>query len=205
MTATTLDNLTHSTDAVEHHAEVDHKALFGFWIFVLSDFIVFASLFATYAVLHNNTFGDIGIHQVAALPQILTQSLVFITSSFAYGLAILAMKRKQANKLSLWLGVSFLLGLIFLSMEYQQFSYLLTHGHSWKTSAFLSSYFTLLGLQFIHVAVGLLWMLILMIQFSKKGLIPAMQTRFACLGIFWDFLVIVWFFILAIVYLMGAV
>ncbi len=197
-----------STDALDHeheHHDVASKVIFGFWVYILSDFIVFATLFATYAVLHNNTYGGIGIKGVATLPFVLVQTLVFLTSVFAYGKAHAALKRQAISNVMLWMTTTFLLGGIFLWMGLHQCAYLLNSGHSWHDSAFLSSYFTLIGLQGAHVIAGLLWIVILMLQLPKQGVSETMKIRFTCLGIFWNFLSIIWLFIFAIVYLMGAI
>jgi cytochrome o ubiquinol oxidase subunit 3 len=198
-----------STQALEnthhHHPDPASKVIFGFWIYILTDFILFATLFATYAVLSHNAFGGMGHVQAEALPHALRQSIIFLASSFTYGLAIIALKDGAKKQLYLWLVVTFLLGLGFVASEYREFAALIQAGHTWQSNGFFSAFFSLVGIHGIHVTVGLLWMLVLMVQLAVKGITPTMKTRFSCLGLFWDFLNIVWIFIFTIVYLMGAI
>lgn len=188
-----------------HHHDTESKVIFGFWIFVLSDAILFATLFAAYVVLQNNIFGGINITQVATLPFVLTQTLLLLTSSFTYGMGMVSLRKNCKNKMMPWLLITLVLGLIFVGMEFNQFANLINNGYSWKNSAFLSAYFSLVGLQGLHVATALLWLVILMIQLTKQNVTITMKTRFSCFGLFWDFLNIVWVFIFTIVYLMGAI
>ncbi len=172
------------TDTVHHHEDDGSKVIFGFWIFILTSFISFATLFATYAVLHNNTYGGISAKDVVRLPYALLQSLIFLSSSFTLGLAIISFKKELHCKTMFWLGVSFVIGLIFVGLEFNEFARLIHTGSSWQTSAFLSSFFTLVGFHTVNVIVGLLWMIVLMVQFSAKGITSTMRTRFSCLGLF---------------------
>lgn len=196
---------THAVSNESHYEDSNSKVIFGFWIFILTDFILFAALFAAYAVLHNNTYGGLGIKDIVDLPYSLLQSLIFVSSSLSYGLGIVALKKGDQRTLMFWLGVTFLLGLTFVCLEFNEFAKLVQNGHSWQSSAFFSSFFTLVGLQGIHVTVGLLWIVIVMIQLYMQRITPMMRTRLACLGLFWDFLNIIWIFIFSIVYLMGAI
>ncbi|MFN7097389.1 MAG: cytochrome c oxidase subunit 3 [Gammaproteobacteria bacterium] len=197
--------MSHALSNESHYEDSNSKVIFGFWIFILTDFILFAALFATYSVLHNNTYGGVGIKDIVDLPYSLVQSLIFVTSSLSYGLGIVAMKKNEQKSLLFWLGVTFILGLAFVSLEFNEFAKLVHAGHTWQSSAFLSSFFTLVGLQGIHVTIGLLWIVIVMIQLTMQHINPTMRTRLACLGLFWDFLNIIWIFIFSIVYLMGAI
>lgn len=197
--------MTTDTLAHHHHHDSESKVIFGFWIFILTDFIVFATLFATYAVLHNNTYGGAGIKDILDLPYVLGQSLIFLTSSLSYGLAVVALKKGELQRVMQWLALTFILGLLFVGLEYTEFARIIQNGHSWQSSAFFSSFFTLVGLHGVHVVIGLLWMVIVMIQLTMQKITPTMKTRLACLGLFWDFLNIIWIFIFSIVYLMGAI
>ncbi len=200
----TAQTLNHGHNGA--HQGVNPKVVFGFWVFILTDFILFAALFATYSVLHNNTFGAMGIKEITRLSYVMIQSLIFLTSSFTCGMAIVALRNEQRSKVMAWLFVTFLLGLSFVGLEYKEFTGLIHAGATWHTSAFLSSFFTLVGLHACHVVVGLLWILILMLQLTMQGTTSTMmKTRLACLGLFWDFLNIIWVFIFSIVYLMGAI
>lgn len=200
MTRSVLDDHAH------HHEDAPNdKVIYGFWVYIMTDCILFASLFATYAVLHNNTYGSIGITQVARLPYVFGQTLFLLTSGFTYALALLGLHQHNVKQLRFGLLVTFLLGCGFLGLEFHEFAHLVQNGYSWQTSAFLSAFFTLVGIHGIHVLVGLAWIIILMIQLSMKGINGMMKTRFACLGLFWDFLNIMWILIFTIVYLMGAI
>lgn len=188
----------------DHHTEeVDSKVVFGFWIYLMSDCILFAAIFATYAVLHNNTFGGPGGKELFNMPYVLVETFILLTSSFTYGLAMLAMHKNRKNQLVAWLIVTFLLGVSFIGMEFNEFHHLISEGNSWTRSGFLSGFFTLVGTHGLHVTCGLIWMLILIIQVLTKGINPKTMTKLTCLSLFWHFLDLVWIFVFTIVYLMG--
>ena len=182
----------------------DTKVIFGFWVYIMTDCVLFASLFATYAVLHNNTNGGLSGRDLFSLPYILTETMLLLTSSFTCGLAMLAMHRAQVRKLVTWLGVTFILGASFLGMELKEFHSLAVEGNSWHRSGFLSSYFTLVGTHGLHITIGLLWMVIVVWQLRRRGLTCGAIRRLTLLSMFWHFLDIVWIFIFTIVYLLGA-
>jgi len=182
----------------------DSKTVFGFWLYLMTDCIVFASLFATYAVLHNNNFGGPNARELFNMPFVLTETLILLTSSFTCGLAIIAARRQQQSQAMMWFFVTFLLGLAFLSMELTEFHHMVIEGNSWRRSGFLSSYFTLVGTHGLHIAVGLLWMATMMLKVAKTGLTNANLRRLTLLSLFWHFLDLIWIFIFTIVYLMGA-
>lgn len=182
----------------------DTRVIFGFWVYIMTDCVLFASLFATYAVLHNNTNDGPTGSVLFSLPYVLTETMLLLTSSFTCGLAMLAMKRERLQQLVAWLGITFILGASFLGMELKEFHKLALDGNSWHRSGFLSSYFTLVGTHGLHITVGLLWMLVLVWQLNKRGLTRGNNRRLTLLSMFWHFLDIVWIFIFSIVYLMGA-
>ncbi|MDB5178617.1 MAG: cytochrome o ubiquinol oxidase subunit [Patescibacteria group bacterium] len=171
----------------------------------MTDCVLFASLFATYAVLHNNTFGGPGAHELFSMPFVLAETLILLTSSFTAGLAILATHQGKRNQVLTWLSLTFLLGVAFLTMEITEFSHLAAEGNSWQRSGFLSAFFTLVGTHGLHIATGLLWMTVLMIQVLRRGLGTATVRRLTLLSLFWHFLDVIWIFIFTIVYLMGAI
>ena len=144
--------------------QADSKTLFGFWVYLMTDCILFATLFATFAVLRNNTYGGPSGQELFELPFVLTETLILLTSSFTCGLAILAAHRQNRRHVLAWLGVTFLLGVAFLTLEIGEFSKLVGEGHSWRTSGFLSAFFTLVGTHGGHITAGLLWMGVLMQQ-----------------------------------------
>lgn len=196
--------MTHEI-AHEHHHDTDGMDIFGFWIYILSDCILFGMIFAAYAVLHANVYGGPSLKSFIDLPYVLGETLLLLGSSFTYGMGILAMYRNRLKPLLFWLALTFLLGLGFVGMEVNEFAHLVAEGHGWTTSAGMSSFFTLVGTHGLHVSFGLLWMLVMMVQLCVFKLTPAMQRRLTYLGLFWAFLDVVWIFVFTIVYLMGAV
>jgi len=184
--------------------DTDGKSIFGFWVYLMTDCVLFASLFATYAVLHNNTFGGPSGSQLFSLPFVLTETLILLTSSFTCGLGVLSAYNGQKNKVVAWFSVTFLLGASFLAMELTEFSHLVHDGNSWTRSGFLSAFFTLVGTHGLHITIGLLWMAVLMLQVLRKGLGRATVKRLTLFSLFWHFLDLIWIFIFTIVYLLGA-
>ncbi len=189
---------------VSEHEKAEDKSLFGFWIYLMTDLIMFAVFFATYAVLHGNTFGGPSAKELFSLPFALTETIILLTSSFTCGLGILFARDNDKQKTLLFFFLTFLLGIAFLGMELVEFSSLLHEGHGFGESAFLSSFFTLVGAHGLHIASGLIWLGILLVFVVKRGLTPSMLRKLTLLSIFWHFLDLVWIFIFTIVYLMGA-
>lgn len=187
------------------HREEDDKTLFGFWMYIMTDCVLFASLFATFAVLHKNTFGGPGGQELFSLPFVLVETLILLTSSFTCGLGILAAHRLNRSQVLLWFGVTFMLGVAFLGLELHEFSNLVNEGNSWRRSGFLSGFFTLVGTHGLHITSGLLWISVLMLQVLKTGLGRSVIRRLTLFSLFWHFLDIVWIFIFSIVYLMGVI
>jgi len=191
------------TSSEAHLEETYSKTIFGFWAYLMTDCVLFGTLFATYIVLHNNTYGGPGSNELFSLPFVLTETLILLTSSFTCTLSKLAGLRNEKNKVIGWFAVTFLLGIAFISMELNEFSHFVHDANSWQRSAFLSSFFTLVGTHGLHISIGLLWMIILLIPVYRQGLTPVSHKRLTCLRMFWHFLDIVWIFIFTIVYLMG--
>lgn len=187
------------------HAAADmDKSVFGFWVYIMTDCVLFATLFATYAVLHNNTAGGPDAKELFSMPFVLVETLLLLTSSLTAGLVLLAVHNKQKSQAIGWMIVTFLLGAAFLGMELHEFTNLVNEGHSWRSSAFLSSFFTLVGTHGLHIFTGLLWMSVLGIQLVRKGFTHGTIKRLTLFSLFWHFLDIVWIFIFTIVYLLGA-
>ena len=180
------------------------KSIFGFWLYLMTDCVLFASLFAVFAVLRGNTFGGEPGKDLFNLPYILSETLILLTSSFTCGLGMLAMRRADKRQVFLWFGLTMLLGLTFLGLELNEFHHLVLDGNSWRRSGFLSSYFTLVGTHGLHITIGLLWMIVLMAQIARRGFSEGNVRRLTMLSLFWHFLDVVWIFIFTIVYLMGA-
>lgn len=187
----------------EHHS-LD-KTVFGFWVYLMTDLIMFAVLFAAYAVLRNNTFGGISIHQVFNPPFVLAETLILLTSSFTCGIATMYAAEKNKQKTLLFLLSTLLLGVLFLGMELFEFSRLILEGNGPQKSAFLSSFFTLIGTHGMHIFAGSIWLGILMLYITKRGLTDSNLGKIKLISLFWHFLDIVWIFIFTIVYLMGAI
>jgi cytochrome o ubiquinol oxidase subunit 3 len=177
----------------------------GFWIYLMTDCILFASLFATYAVLRNGTFGGPSGKDIFDMPFVLAETLILLTSSFVCGLTLLAARKASKKLIVLGLGVTFLLGAAFLTLELNEFTHLVADGHSWQASAFLSAFFTLVGTHGAHITVGLLWILVMMWQIARRGLTKGNTHRLVLFSLFWHFLDVIWIFIFTIVYLIGVV
>ncbi len=186
----------------EHEAA--EKTVFGFWVYLMTDCVLFAGLFAVFSVLRHNTYGGPNGHQLFDLPYTLGETFALLTSSFTCGLAMLAAQRRSKRAVLFWLGVTFLLGLTFLGMELNEFHGLIRAGDSWRRSGFLSSFFVLVGTHGLHITFGLLWMAVLGVYTWKKGLTDSIRKRLTLLSLFWHFLDVIWIFIFTIVYLYGS-
>lgn len=185
--------------------ERDDITILGFWIYLMTDCVVFACLFAAYAVLHTNTFGGPSAKDLFDLPFVLNETLILLTSSFTAGLVMLSAQQKSRAHVLGWLAVTLLLGFAFLGLEMSEFSRFITSGASWHRSAFLSSFFVLVGTHGLHVLLGSIWMLVLMAQVAKKGLSGSTMRRLTCWSLFWHFLDIIWVCIFTLVYVMGII
>ena len=181
----------------------DERTLFGFWTYIMTDCVLFASLFAVYAVLHDNTFGGEPGNQLFELHGVLAETLLLLTSSFTVGLSMLAARAKNQRLTILWLCVTFLLGAGFLALELSEFHHLVVTGNSWRRSGFLSSFFTLVGTHGLHITIGLAWMAAMIMKVWRKGFNRSTIRRLTMLSLFWHFLDVVWIFIFTVVYLMG--
>jgi cytochrome o ubiquinol oxidase subunit III len=201
----TTDALTiraaHSRE-VGHPDAVEMETL-GFWLYLMSDLILFATLFATFAVLGRAYAGGPTGKELFELPYVLVETLLLLFSSVTYGLVMPAVYNGKKKSVLIGLAVTFLLGLGFVAMEINEFHGLIAAGHGPDVSAFLSSYFTLVGTHGAHVTFGLICMAVMMAQVAVKGLTTSVQSRLMRLSMFWHFLDIVWIGIFSIVYLMG--
>jgi cytochrome o ubiquinol oxidase subunit III len=181
------------------------KTILGFWLYLMSDCVLFATLFTTYAVLHNNTNEGASSYQLFNLPYVLNETLILLISSFTCGLGLLAASRGQKIWTMTLFSLTFLLGLLFLGLELNEFNELIQSGNSWQVSAFLSSYFTLVGTHGLHITVGLLWIAVLMVQICFQGLNQVKLKKIMCLSLFWHFLDVIWIFIFTLIYLTGVI
>jgi len=189
-------------DSGDHHPP--SSTLLGFWLYLMSDCLLFAVLFATHAVLgHRYAAGPSGA-DLFELPVVATNTALLLLSSITYGFVMVAMQRGHTRGVLAWLAITGLLGLGFLSLELTEFAHLILEGAGPQRSAFLSSFFTLVGTHGLHVAVGTVWLVTLMVQVGRLGLIPENKRRLLCLSMFWHFLDVVWIGVFTFVYLMGA-
>jgi cytochrome o ubiquinol oxidase subunit III len=187
---------------VEHHDTASMQAL-GFWVYLMSDLIIFGTLFATFVVLGRSYAGGPTGKELFDLPFVLVETMLLLFSSITYGLIMPAVYNGRKKGVLIGLAVTFLLGFGFVLMEIHEFHGLIAEGHGPDRSAFLSSYFTLVGTHGAHVTFGLIWMAVMICQVAVKGLTSPVQSRLMRLGMFWHFLDIVWIGIFSVVYLMG--
>jgi len=185
----------------EHHPE--NGTLLGFWIYLMSDCLIFACLFATYAVLGRNYAGGPSGAQVFELPVVALNTSLLLLSSITYGFAMLEMQKKQVRNTMLWLAVTGILGACFIGFELSEFAHLIAEGNGPQRSGFLTSFFSLVGTHGLHVTFGIVWLITLMFQLGKHGVTPENKRRLMCLSMFWHFLDVVWIGVFTFVYLMG--
>jgi cytochrome o ubiquinol oxidase subunit III len=176
---------------------------YGFWLFVLSDMVLFSALFATYASLVHATDGGPTTNQLFDRTLVAIETIALLVSSFVCGLAMIAAKRKNMMWTQAWLVVTGLLGLVFLSIELHEFATMIAEGAPPQRSAFLSAFFTLVGCHGAHVTAGLMWIGTMMAQIWAKGFRQDIMRRLLCLSVFWHALDIIWVAIFTIVYLIG--
>ena len=186
----------------EHHPE--NGTLLGFWLYLMSDCLVFAALFAVYGVLGRNYAAGPNGAELFNLPLVAVNTSLLLLSSITYGFAMLEMQRRRLGSVMLWLAITGLLGAGFIGLELYEFNHLIHEGAGPQRSAFLSSFFALVGTHGLHVTFGIVWLITLMFQLGRHGLIAANQRRLMCLSMFWHFLDVVWIGVFTFVYLMGA-
>ena len=177
---------------------------YGFWIFLLSDIIMFSALFAAYAVLSGQTAGGPGARELFDLHHVAIETLCLLFSSYTCGLGTLAREPRRLRGFYLCFALTFVLGASFLGLEISEFAGLVARGAGPSRSAFLSAFFSLVGLHGVHVSAGLLWMTFMVAQTAAKGPRPFVRRRLLCFSLFWHALDIIWVGLLTLVYLMGA-
>ena len=202
--ATTLNHdVAHGHDDHAHHDD-GSKTTFGFWIYLMSDCLIFSVLFATFAVLSKATAGGPDGKELFDLSFVLVETMLLLISSFTFGVAMLNMQAGKVAKVQAWLAITFLFGVGFVAMEVWEFHHLITEGYGPGRSAFLSAFFVLIGTHGLHVTFGLIWILIMMHMISRQGLDPFNTRRLQCLSLFWHFLDIIWICVFTFIYLFGA-
>ena len=189
----------------EHHHEPGSSTMLGFWIYLMSDCLIFAVLFATHGVLGRNYAAGPSPADLFDLSIVAFNTAMLLFSSITYGFAMLQMERGAKQETLFWLGITGLFGLAFLGIELYEFYHMIHEGATPQRSAFLSAFFTLVGTHGLHVTFGIIWLVTLMVQVSKHGLIHENRRRLMCLSMFWHFLDVVWIGVFSVVYLMGVV
>lgn len=193
----------HDHDHDHGHAELEQLKVLGFWIFVVTDCILFGTLFATYAVMSHSFAGGPTPKELFELPGIVASTFILLTSSFTSGLAVLAMNKKKVNEMIGWLVVTGLLGLAFVGLEIHEFSNLAHEGATIGTSGYWSAFFTLVGTHGLHVSIGLFWLTALITQLKRRGITVVTHRKITNFSLYWHFLDVVWIFLFTVVYLMG--
>jgi len=207
MTITTIDRLP--AELARGHggggpAPVRTVVAYGFWIFILSDIVMFSALFAAYAVLSGNTAGGPDGRELFNLRNVFIETACLLFSSYTCGLGMLSAERREPGRFLLFAVFTFALGAAFLFIEMSEFAGMVRAGAGPSRSAFLSSFFSLVGMHGAHVTAGLVWLVYMVAQVLAKGLRAAVLRRLVCFSLFWHALDIIWIGVLTLVYLMGA-
>ena len=187
----------------DHHHETGGGTLLGFWIYLMSDALIFATLFATYGVLSTSYAGGPTPRELFELPIVALNTAILLVSSITYGFAMIAMQQGKLRGTQIWLVITGLLGAAFVGVELTEFAGLIAEGATPQRSAFLSAFFTLVSTHGLHVTFGIVWLVTMMIQVRMHGLIPENRRRLMCLSMFWHFLDLIWVGVFTFVYLMG--
>ncbi|UIJ44342.1 cytochrome o ubiquinol oxidase subunit III [Sphingomonas cannabina] len=207
MSTTTIDQAEGKPPVFYLADEHDHapggSTLLGFWLYLMSDCLIFAVLFACYGVYGTSYAGGPTAREIFELPLVALNTTMLLMSSITYGFAMLAMERGRVGQTQLWLAITGLFGAAFLGIELYEFANLIHEGAGPWRSAFLSSFFTLVGTHGLHVTFGIIWLVTLMVQVGRRGLIQANKRRLMCLSMFWHFLDVVWIGVFTFVYLLG--
>ncbi len=198
--------MNHTAAALpDPYQDVYSKNTLGFWFYLMTDCMIFTTLFVTYAVLKNNTFGGPSSNELFSQATSFAETMILLCSSVACGFGLLSSLKNNKKKVVFWLAVTFLLGAAFIALELNEFYHLILEGNSFTRSAFLSSFFTLVGTHGLHVSVGLLWLMVMIVQVSLLGITIDTFRRLMIFGMFWHFLDLVWVFIFTFVYLIGVI
>jgi cytochrome o ubiquinol oxidase subunit 3 len=186
----------------DHGHDQGELKVLGFWIFLVTDCLLFSTFFGAFSVLRDHTDGGFTAHDFDVTGFIL-ETFILLISSFTSGLAGLAMHKGKKNSLIRWLIVTALLGALFVGLEINEFANMAEEGATISRSAFLTSFFSLVGLHGVHVSFGIMWMIGLMIQLAQRGITPVTKNKISIISLYWHFLDAVWIFIFTVVYLMG--
>jgi cytochrome o ubiquinol oxidase subunit 3 len=185
----------------EHHPQ--NGTMLGFWLYLMSDCLIFAVLFAMYGVVGANYAAGPAPRDLFDLKLVALNTAMLLLSSITYGFAMLEMARNRKSATLGWLAITGLFGLAFIAIELYEFAHLIHQGATPQRSAFLSAFFTLVGTHGLHVSFGIVWLVVLMVQVSQRGLTVENRRRLGCLSLFWHFLDVIWIGVFTFVYLMG--
>ena len=177
--------------------------IFGFWIYLMSDAVIFALLLATYASMSRSFAGGPTSKELFDLSTVFYETLALLLSTLTCGFAMLSLSKNRKKWVLSWLAITFLLGLMFIFMEHNEFHNLISQGMGPDRSGFLSAFFTLVGTHGLHVGIGLIWLLVMITQIMAKGLTSPVRSRLFRFSLFWHFLDLVWVGIFSMVYLIG--
>ena len=191
--------------ADEHDHPPGQSTMLGFWLYLMSDCLIFAMLFATFGVLGTSYAAGPGPKDLFDLKLVALNTAMLLFSSITYGFAMLEMMKGKKNATLMWLAITGLFGFAFLCIELYEFHHMIHEGAGWWRSAFLSSFFALVGTHGLHVTFGIVWLIVLLFQLPKHGFTAANRRRLMCLSMFWHFLDVVWIGVFTFVYLMGVV
>ncbi|MDI2113541.1 cytochrome o ubiquinol oxidase subunit III [Commensalibacter nepenthis] len=205
------ENSTMTANSGHHEHEHENHSVFGFWLYLMSDCVIFGCLFASYAVLHGQFFNDnitfkaLMSKGVIEWQTVAYETALLLLSSLTFGFAMLSAHKGNKSGTLLWMVVSAVLGAGFLGLEINEFMHLIAHGATPESCAHWSAFFTLVGTHGLHVTLGLIWMIVLMVQVATKGVNSKMMPRLTCLSLFWHFLDIIWICVFSFVYLLSMV
>lgn len=203
MTSATSPDLHQDEHHDEHHHDATDTNLFGFWVYILTDCLLFATLFATYAVMSQSYASAITPQELFSLDFVLGETALLLLSSFTFGLAMLQANKDNLKGVMVWLIVTLFLGIGFLCMEVYEFIHFAHEGATPQASGYWSAFFSLVATHGLHVTAGSIWMLILFVHFKRDGLDSTNKFRLACLSLFWHFLDVIWICVFSFVYLLG--
>jgi cytochrome o ubiquinol oxidase subunit 3 len=195
----------HLVEGDDHDHATGGATMLGFWIYLMSDALIFATLFATFGVLSTSYAGGPAPREIFDLRLVALNTAMLLISSITYGFAMLAMERDRIRQTQVWLGITALFGMAFVGLEIYEFAHLIAEGATPQRSAFLSAFFTLVGTHGLHVTFGILWIAIMLVQTAQRGLTLDNKRRLMCLSMFWHFLDVIWIGVFTFVYLLGMV
>ncbi|MGN8644713.1 cytochrome aa3 quinol oxidase subunit III [Gracilibacillus sp. HCP3S3_G5_1] len=197
--------MTSHTTPLEYQSQQTQMNILGFWVFLGAEIVLFSTLFASYFILEHNTAGGPTGQDIFVLQDVLIETFILLTSSFTSGLAIYSMRNNDKKGLLIWMIVTLLLGAGFLAMEINEFIHYIHEGATLQTSGFTAALFTLLGTHGAHVAFGIIWISLLLVQLVRRGITVKTSSKLFIASLYWHFLDVVWIFIFTFVYLKGMV